>query len=238
MRGVDFPAGPVTITGVVGVGGPGGAKEHDGGNGGNTTRAAIPSGKAAMTAVGGLGATIYSTEEGNSIGHDGTVVVETMLTHTSGEWVRSELALPLAKHDPQGVGSAVTYGRRYGLAAIIGVVADVDDDANHASGKTNAPNNVAKMPPVKLPAADAGNAALIDALRETCKALNDAGDEIKWSPIEITMFANNMFGDEKNFTGRSAEQLNTLGEELAARLNYITKQAAATTKAAKSGGAK
>lgn len=69
VRGVDFPAGPVTITGVVGVGGPGGAKEHDGGNGGNTTRAAIPSGKAAMTAVGGLGATIYSTEEGNSIGH-------------------------------------------------------------------------------------------------------------------------------------------------------------------------
>lgn len=92
--------------------------------------------------------------QGNSIGHDGTVVVETMLTHTSGEWVRSELALPLAKHDPQGVGSAVTYGRRYGLAAIIGVVADVDDDANHASGKTNAPKNVAKMPPVKLPAAD------------------------------------------------------------------------------------
>lgn len=176
--------------------------------------------------------------QGNSIGLDGTVIVETMLTHTSGEWVRSELALPLAKHDPQGVGSAVTYGRRYGLAAIIGVVADVDDDANHASGKTNAPNNVAKMPPPKLPAADAGNAALIDALRETCKALNDAGDEIKWSPIEITMFANNMFGDEKNFTGRSAEQLNTLGEELAARLNYITKQAAATTKAAKSGGAK
>jgi hypothetical protein len=176
--------------------------------------------------------------QGNSIGLDGTVIVETMLTHTSGEWVRSELALPLAKHDPQGVGSAVTYGRRYGLAAIIGVVADVDDDANHASGKTNAPNNVAKMPPVKLPAADAGNAALIDALRETCKALNDAGDEIKWSPIEITMFANNMFGDEKNFTGRSAEQLNTLGEELEARLSYITKQAAATTKAAKSGGAK
>jgi len=176
--------------------------------------------------------------QGNSIGHDGTVIVETMLTHTSGEWVRSELALPLAKHDPQGVGSAVTYGRRYGLAAIIGVVADVDDDANHASGKTNAPNNVAKMPPVKLPAADAGNAALIDALRETCKALNDAGDDIKWSPIEITMFANNMFGDEKNFTGRSAEQLNTLGEELEARLSYITKKAAATTKAAKSGGAK
>lgn len=67
------------------------------------------------------------------------VIVETMLMHTSGEWVSGELFLPLAKHDPQGVGSAVTYGRRYGLAAMVGIVADVDDDGNHASGKTQQP---------------------------------------------------------------------------------------------------
>ncbi len=67
------------------------------------------------------------------------VIVETMLMHSSGEWISGELFLPLAKHDPQGVGSALTYGRRYGLAAMVGIVADVDDDGNHASGKTQQP---------------------------------------------------------------------------------------------------
>lgn len=72
--------------------------------------------------------------QGNSVGLDNTVIVETMLSHESGEWIQSSLCLPLAKHDPQGVGSAITYGRRYGLSAIVGIVADVDDDANAASG--------------------------------------------------------------------------------------------------------
>lgn len=72
------------------------------------------------------------------------VIVETMLMHTSGEWISGELFLPLAKHDPQGVGSALTYGRRYGLAAMVGIVADVDDDGNHASGKTQQPQQRAQ----------------------------------------------------------------------------------------------
>jgi hypothetical protein len=42
--------------------------------------------------------------------------------------------MPLAKNDPQGYGSALTYARRYGLAAIVGVCPE-DDDANAASGK-------------------------------------------------------------------------------------------------------
>lgn len=61
------------------------------------------------------------------------VIVETVLMHESGEWISGKMYLPLAKHDPQGVGSAVTYGRRYGLSAIIGIVSDEDDDGNAAS---------------------------------------------------------------------------------------------------------
>ena len=62
------------------------------------------------------------------------LVVETTLLHASGQWIRS--ALPLIPRDasPQGMGSALTYGRRYGLTAMIGV-AQVDDDANAASGR-------------------------------------------------------------------------------------------------------
>ena len=66
--------------------------------------------------------------------HDeNTVIVVTTLTHTSGQWINSRLKLPLVKKDPQGLGSAITYGRRYSLAAIVGVIADEDDDGNAAT---------------------------------------------------------------------------------------------------------
>lgn len=61
------------------------------------------------------------------------VIIETILLHESDQWISGALYLPLAKHDPQGVGSAVTYGRRYALASMVGVVADEDDDGNSAS---------------------------------------------------------------------------------------------------------
>lgn len=63
---------------------------------------------------------------------DGIVSVETMLMHTSGEWISSCASTPIGKHDPQGVGSAITYLRRYSLAAVAGVAQD-DDDGNSAS---------------------------------------------------------------------------------------------------------
>ena len=61
------------------------------------------------------------------------VAVVTTLAHVSGEWVRGELLLIPTKRDPQGIGSAMTYARRYALAAIVGIVADEDDDGNAAS---------------------------------------------------------------------------------------------------------
>lgn len=62
------------------------------------------------------------------------VLVITTLAHSSGEWIRGRLRMVPTKSDPQGVGSCLTYARRYALAAIVGV-AQVDDDANAASNK-------------------------------------------------------------------------------------------------------
>lgn len=62
-----------------------------------------------------------------------TIAIETRMTHTSGEWYASTLVLPLAKNDPQGVGSALTYGRRYALGCMTGQVTEEDDDGNAAS---------------------------------------------------------------------------------------------------------
>ena len=91
-----------------------------------------------------------SVIQGNRVGTNNTVIVETILAHESGQWIQSELCMPLAKNDPQGVGSAITYGRRYGLAAIVGVVADDDDDGNAASTK-NGNGNVRSRPQNQQP---------------------------------------------------------------------------------------
>lgn len=62
---------------------------------------------------------------------DGCVEITTMLAHISGEWMRSTLHVPLAKRDPQGLGSAVTYGLRYALMAAL-CVPPTDDDGEAA----------------------------------------------------------------------------------------------------------
>ena len=63
----------------------------------------------------------------------GIVSVETVLMHTSGQWISSTISGPVVKQDPQGVGSAITYFRRYSLSAMCGI-AQEDDDGNAASG--------------------------------------------------------------------------------------------------------
>lgn len=63
---------------------------------------------------------------------DGAVSVESLLVHSSGEWIRSSLALPIegkkGMSRAQEVGSVITYARRYAMSAILGI-AQVDDDA-------------------------------------------------------------------------------------------------------------
>lgn len=65
---------------------------------------------------------------------DGVVSLRTLLLHASGQWMATTVSARLTKNDAQGVGSALTYLRRYSLAGMVGVVADEDDDGNAASG--------------------------------------------------------------------------------------------------------
>lgn len=58
----------------------------------------------------------------------------TILMHTSGEYLESTYLMPVSKiNDPQAVGSAITYARRYALGSILGLNIEEDDDANKAS---------------------------------------------------------------------------------------------------------
>jgi hypothetical protein len=62
----------------------------------------------------------------------------TILMHgESGEWIESTAELRPVKQDPQALGSAITYMRRYALGAILGLNIDEDDDGNAASGLDN-----------------------------------------------------------------------------------------------------
>jgi len=64
-------------------------------------------------------------------GHDGAAL-ESVVMHESGEFLSTIATSPIAKQDPQGIGSAYTYLRRYSLSAIAGI-AQEDDDGNAAS---------------------------------------------------------------------------------------------------------
>lgn len=67
---------------------------------------------------------------------DSRAGVTTLLAHSSGEWIESDLTLPVTKMDAQGSGSAITYSRRYGYQSILNVAGEEDDDGNAATGKT------------------------------------------------------------------------------------------------------
>ena len=52
----------------------------------------------------------------------------TRLVHTSGQWIEADGTLPATQATPQGLGSAITYARRYWLTALLGIAAEEDDD--------------------------------------------------------------------------------------------------------------
>lgn len=83
---------------------------------------------ACRQALSGNGLSVAQSAENGEHGYG----VTTLLMHTSGQWISGTLYLKPSKDDPQGAGSALTYARRYALAAMVGVAPD-DDDGNAAS---------------------------------------------------------------------------------------------------------
>jgi hypothetical protein len=97
-----------------------------------------------------------------SIGEEFPILV-TRLMHISGQWIEGSYPLNPVKDDPQGLGSALTYARRYSLQSIVGMYA-VDDDAELASGHSPIsamPQQVSSRPPIQQP--------LISGTKNICK---------------------------------------------------------------------
>ena len=114
-----------------------------------------------------------------------TVTIETTLLHSSGQFITGELTLRPVKADPQGIGSACTYGRRYSLMAICGLAAE-DDDGNAAThGKAEPANAAAPKPAPPAKPADNkkdGRAVLIEM------ATKFMGDPVKGASYLADIF--------------------------------------------------
>lgn len=86
---------------------------------------------AARDPLGKYGLSVTQLLSDNNCEQMNTLTLETVLMHSSGQWVSSTFSVPVTKQDAQGFGSACTYARRYAYAAIVGI-APIDDDANAA----------------------------------------------------------------------------------------------------------
>lgn len=76
--------------------------------------------------------------QGTSVDSDSNRVhVTTLLAHVSGEFIKETLSIKPARDDAQSIGSAITYARRYGLSALVGIIGDEDDDGNAAVTSPN-----------------------------------------------------------------------------------------------------
>lgn len=108
-----------------------------------------------------------------------TVTVQTMLVHASGQFVSSALTMPVPKWDPQGIGSAITYGRRYMAMAMCGIAPEDDDGEGAGKGETVKEH---RNPPKPAPQSDAQieriRAEIMDAASYGENALQAVGRRI------------------------------------------------------------
>jgi hypothetical protein len=109
-------------------------------------------------------------------GEGGRVTMTTLLLHSSGEWIRGIVSAPVGKQDAQGVGSAVTYLRRYALAAMVSVAPD-DDDGNAASGRDDRRDErpMHREPERQPPAVDQHDPSWEKGRAGFCAALGELG---------------------------------------------------------------
>lgn len=124
-----------------------------------------------------------------------TVRVTTTLLHVSGESLTSTLTLTATQGTPQGIGSAITYGRRYGISALVGVVADEDDDANAASTKPDrSGSRVGPKPEVVTPE------TMTTPKRDAEQRKRDIVNELKamgYEPAGVSHFVKETLGHDK-----------------------------------------
>lgn len=96
----------------------------------------------------GFGLSVAQDAQGDSTG----TFVTTRLFHDSGQWIEAgPLFLPAG--DAQARGSAITYGRRYQLTALLGIATEDDDDGKASQGRSRKASEPAPGAPGPIAAA-------------------------------------------------------------------------------------
>lgn len=111
-------------------------------------------------------------------GNGNALRMRTMLLHSSGQFITSDVPIMAQGSSPQELGSAITYMRRYVITALLGLASEEDDDGNHGSGNTTQP---AARPAAKKAAPTATPAGVTPKQRERFAAI--LAKDI-WTPEE------------------------------------------------------
>ncbi|HEY3425810.1 MAG TPA: ERF family protein, partial [Negativicutes bacterium] len=173
-------------------------------------------------------------------GNGQDITISTILLHNSGEWMEFEpLTLKAVKADPQGAGSAITYGRRYALSSILGVAWDEDDDGNKASqggskekqsAKTQTPTPSQKTAPPPNTGVTDEDKVLRSKMLALVKELGIAG--------EMKVIIPSLFIGVEDSKHLSADQVKELVEYLEMRKHEAATADDATLNDALNGGVK
>lgn len=136
----------------------------------------------------------------------GNIGMTTLLMHAaSGQWISSDMEIPLGKQDPQGAGSALTYAQRYALMATLGLP-PVDDDAESAMPRNPAPSQarVTSANPsltrtdtgtAGVPLSDADQETLVSATKSAGKLCADPDTLREWWKGQVPKIKPNLSPD-------------------------------------------
>jgi hypothetical protein len=127
------------------------------------------------------------TGDGDNIG------VTTILGHTSGQYISGALQMHNPDSNPQKMGSAITYFRRYGFGAIIGLATEYDDDGNEASKPSQVYQKSAPATPGPYTAKPQQNPKALLSEAQV-KRLYAIAKENKWTEVQVKGYILDQFG--------------------------------------------
>jgi len=134
------------------------------------------------------------------------IVITTLLMHESGEWIETcPLILKADKATAQGAGSAITYGRRYALSAVLGISSEDDDDGNQATKTVDKKTTTATAEETikPLPTKPQNGELLSDAQRKKIYAMTTK-ISIKSEDVKKMMLQRYKVDDSKQLTKKQA----------------------------------
>lgn len=152
---------------------------------------------------------------------DGRLLTVSRLMHKSGQWLESDLSLKPGQDAPQAYGSAITYGRRYGLGALLGISTDDDDDgaAAQPQNKGNAQELAKKELELKAARTDFETVRTAFKMLERNVLMMVRFEELGVTHAQLAQFCGKGVAD---WAGDEIKKLNEVGKALKEGADWST----------------